>query len=155
MPVQFTPFSKECSALWKTMTDEEKRKFQKLAEEDRERYKREVSGFDKPLAKDGTRRGRRKKEPGQPKRNMYVSWDSNTCMYVWDYTYSLAAYFSYYCQPAHLYWHVCESWIVVAALQAEFSSDMSLVIWGWCSDCFILWFHNPPGFISSTWWGEK
>lgn len=55
------------------MTDEEKQKFQKLAEEDRERYRREVSGFDKPLAKDGTRRGRRKKEPGQPKRNMYVS----------------------------------------------------------------------------------
>lgn len=70
VPVQFTPFSKECSALWKTMTDEEKKKYQKLAEEDRERYRREVSGFDKPLAKDGTRRGRRKKEPGQPKRNM-------------------------------------------------------------------------------------
>lgn len=72
VPVQFTPFSKECSALWKTMTDEEKQKFQKMAEDDRERYRREVSGFDKPLAKDGTRRGRRKKEPGQPKRNMYV-----------------------------------------------------------------------------------
>ncbi len=70
VPVQFTPFSKECSALWKSMTDEEKTKYQKMAEEDRERYRREVSGFDKPLAKDGTRRGRRKKEPGQPKRNM-------------------------------------------------------------------------------------
>lgn len=55
------------------MTEEEKQKFQKLAEDDRERYKREVSGFEKPLAKDGTRRGRRKKEPGQPKRNMLVT----------------------------------------------------------------------------------
>lgn len=70
MPVQFTPFSKECSSLWKGMSDEEKQKFQKMAEDDRERYRKEVSGFDKPLAKDGTRRGRRKKEPGQPKRNM-------------------------------------------------------------------------------------
>lgn len=71
--MQFTPFSKECSAIWKTTTEEEKQKFQKLAEDDRERYKREVSGFEKPLAKDGTRRGRRKKEPGQPKRNMLVT----------------------------------------------------------------------------------
>lgn len=70
VPVQFTPFSKECSTLWKSMGDDEKVKFQKLAEEDRDRYKREMSSFDKPLAKDGTRRGRRKKEPGQPKRNM-------------------------------------------------------------------------------------
>ena len=54
------------------MSDEEKQKYQKLAEEDRERYRREVTGFEKPLAKDGTRRGRRKKEPGQPKRNMYA-----------------------------------------------------------------------------------
>jgi hypothetical protein len=73
VPVQFTPFSKECSSLWKTMTDEEKLKYQKLAEEDRERYRKEVSGnLEKPLAKDGTRRGRKKKEPGQPKRNMLV-----------------------------------------------------------------------------------
>ena len=70
VPVQFTPFSKECSSLWKNLIEEEKTKFQKLAEDDRERYRREMSGFDKPLAKDGTRRGRRKKEPGQPKRNM-------------------------------------------------------------------------------------
>ena len=54
------------------MTDEEKQKFQKLAEEDRDRYQREMTGFMKPLAKDGTRRGRKKKEPGQPKRNMLV-----------------------------------------------------------------------------------
>ena len=53
------------------MTEEEKMKYHQLAEEDRERYRREVSGdYSKPLAKDGTRRGRKKKEPGQPKRNM-------------------------------------------------------------------------------------
>ncbi len=55
------------------MSDEDKEKFQKLAENDRERYRKEMAGFEKPLAKDGTRRGRRKKEPGQPKRNMCVN----------------------------------------------------------------------------------
>ena len=53
------------------MAEEEKMKYQRMAEEDRERYRREISGDSaKPLAKDGTRRGRKKKEPGQPKRNM-------------------------------------------------------------------------------------
>ena len=57
--------------LFQVITDEEKQKYQKRAEEDRERYRREVMGnFDKSPAKDGSRRGRRKKEPGQPKRNM-------------------------------------------------------------------------------------
>ena len=71
LPVQFSAFSKECSSLWRSTSEEEKQKYHKLAEEDRERYQREVSGgYVKPLAKDGTRRGRRKKEPGQPKRNM-------------------------------------------------------------------------------------
>ena len=62
----------QCSSLWKKMTDEEKQKYQKMAEDDRDRYQREVTGYMKPLAKDGTRRGRKKKEPGQPKRNMLV-----------------------------------------------------------------------------------
>ena len=53
------------------ISEEEKQKYQKLAEEDRERYKREVMGdYGKGTAKEGSRRGRRKKEPGQPKRNM-------------------------------------------------------------------------------------
>lgn len=72
LEVNFTLFSKECSALWKDMSAEEKQKYHLLAEEDRDRYQKEVVGLScaKPLAKDGTRRGRKKKEPGQPKRNM-------------------------------------------------------------------------------------
>ena len=74
IPVQFTEFSKECSSLWKTTRADEKEKFQKLAEEDGERYRREMMGdCVKPLARDGTLRGRKRKEPGQPKRNMCVS----------------------------------------------------------------------------------
>ena len=55
------------------ISEEEKQKYQKLAEEDRERYRREVMGdYGKGASKGGSRRGRRKKEPGQPKRNMSV-----------------------------------------------------------------------------------
>ena len=72
MDVNFTLFSKECSQLWKGMGTEEKQRYHILAEEDRDRYQKEMVGIScaKPLAKDGTRRGRKKKEPGQPKRNM-------------------------------------------------------------------------------------
>ena len=72
MEVNFTLFSKECSVLWKGMSGEEKQRYHLLAEEDRDRYQKEMVGIScvKPLAKDGSRRGRKKKEPGQPKRNM-------------------------------------------------------------------------------------
>ena len=57
--------------LCQVISEEEKQKYQKLAEEDRERYRREIMGnYGKGPSKDGSRRGRRKKEPGQPKRNM-------------------------------------------------------------------------------------
>ena len=68
--VQYTAFSKECSALWKGMSEQQKQEYYRMAEEDRDRYQKETEACVKPLAKDGTRRGRRKKEPGQPKRNM-------------------------------------------------------------------------------------
>eukprot|EP00731_Ephydatia_muelleri_P031009 Em0022g523a len=72
LEVHFTLFSKECSALWKGMSFNEKQRYHLLAEEDRDRYQKEMVGITcaKPLAKDGSRRGRKKKEPGQPKRNM-------------------------------------------------------------------------------------
>lgn len=74
IPVQFTAFSKECAALWKELTDEEKGRYQKLSVEDKERFRRETAAYNAELghgiARDGSRRGRRKKEPGQPKRNM-------------------------------------------------------------------------------------
>lgn len=74
IPVEFTAFSKECSALWKELSDEEKSRYQKMSEEDKERFRRETANYcaeiGLPYARDGSRRGRRKKEPGQPKRNM-------------------------------------------------------------------------------------
>ena len=74
IPVEFTAFSKECSALWKELSDEEKGRYQKMSEEDKERFRRETANYcaeiGLPYARDGSRRGRRRKEPGQPKRNM-------------------------------------------------------------------------------------
>ena len=80
LEVHFTLFSKECSALWKGMSADEKQRYHLLAEEDRDRYQKEMVGIScvKPLARDGSRRGRKKKEPGQPKRNMSVE----QCVYV-------------------------------------------------------------------------
>ena len=75
IPVAFTAFSKECSALWKELTSEEKLRYQKMSEEDKERYTRETAVYNASLgqvySKDKkSRKGRRKKDPGQPKRNM-------------------------------------------------------------------------------------
>ncbi len=75
IPVNFTAFSKECSALWKELTSEEKLRYQKMSEEDKERYCKETATYNASLgqiySKDKkTRKGRRRKDPGQPKRNM-------------------------------------------------------------------------------------
>lgn len=75
IPVAFTAFSKECSALWKELTSEEKSRYQKMSEEDKERYQKETATYNASLgqgyAKERrARKGRRRKDPGQPKRNM-------------------------------------------------------------------------------------
>lgn len=41
--VQVTEISKKCSEKWKTMVDDEKRRFYELAQKDAERYQAEVS----------------------------------------------------------------------------------------------------------------
>ena len=75
IPVSFTAFSKECSALWKELTSEEKLRYQKMSEEDKERYTKETATYNASLgqiySKDKKfKKGRRRKDPGQPKRNM-------------------------------------------------------------------------------------
>ena len=75
IPVSFTAFSKECSSLWKELNSEEKRRYQKMSEEDKERYAKETAAYNASLgqmySKDKkTKKGRRRKDPGQPKRNM-------------------------------------------------------------------------------------
>ena len=74
VPVEFTAFSKECSTLWKGLASEDKTRYQKMSENDKERYRKESATYQaslgQPFRDNGSKRGRKRKEPGQPKRNM-------------------------------------------------------------------------------------
>uniref|UniRef100_A0A914UY26 HMG box domain-containing protein n=2 Tax=Plectus sambesii TaxID=2011161 RepID=A0A914UY26_9BILA len=64
--VQVTEISKKCSEKWKTMTDDEKRRFFELAQKDAERYQAEVAAYG---GEDALRKRKRaKKDPNAPKR---------------------------------------------------------------------------------------
>ncbi|CAD6186025.1 unnamed protein product [Caenorhabditis auriculariae] len=64
--VQVTEISKKCSEKWKTMVDEEKRRFYELAQKDAERYQAEVAAYG---GEDAMRKRKRaKKDPNAPKR---------------------------------------------------------------------------------------
>ncbi|XP_050733549.1 high mobility group protein DSP1-like [Eriocheir sinensis] len=68
--VKLAEFSRQCSERWKTMSEEEKKKFHDLADQDKIRYNTQMQGFTPP----GGRRGRRgrgskpPKDPNKPKR---------------------------------------------------------------------------------------
>ncbi|PIC41896.1 hypothetical protein B9Z55_009157 [Caenorhabditis nigoni] len=64
--VQVTEISKKCSEKWKTMVDDEKRRFYELAQKDAERYQAEVAAYG---GEDAMRKRKRaKKDPHAPKR---------------------------------------------------------------------------------------
>lgn len=69
--VQLAEFSRQCSERWKTMSEEEKKKFHDLADQDKVRYNAQMQNFSPPP---GGRRGRRSrgnkppKDPNKPKR---------------------------------------------------------------------------------------
>ncbi|VDK17657.1 unnamed protein product [Anisakis simplex] len=64
--VQVTEISKKCSEKWKTMSDDEKRRFFELAQKDAERYQAEVAAYG---GEDLLRKRKRvKKDPNAPKR---------------------------------------------------------------------------------------
>uniref|UniRef100_A0A0K0F7Z5 High mobility group protein DSP1 (inferred by orthology to a D. melanogaster protein) n=2 Tax=Strongyloides TaxID=6247 RepID=A0A0K0F7Z5_STRVS len=64
--VQVTEISKKCSEKWKTMSDDEKRRFFELAQKDAERYQAEVAAYG---GDDVTKKRKRtKKDPNAPKR---------------------------------------------------------------------------------------
>jgi len=64
--VQVTEISKKCSEKWKTMTDDEKRRFFELAQKDAERYAAEIAAYG---GEDAMRKRKRaKKDPNAPKR---------------------------------------------------------------------------------------
>jgi mRNA-degrading endonuclease RelE of RelBE toxin-antitoxin system len=64
--VQVTEISKKCSQKWKTMSDDEKKRFFELAQKDAERYQAEVAAYG---GEDVLRKRKRaKKDPNAPKR---------------------------------------------------------------------------------------
>ncbi|KAF8359667.1 hmg-1.2 [Pristionchus pacificus] len=62
--VQVTEISKKCSDKWKTMNDDEKRRFYELAQKDADRYTAEVAAY----GGEDRKRKRAKKDPNAPKR---------------------------------------------------------------------------------------
>uniref|UniRef100_A0AC35U0K6 High mobility group protein 1.2 n=1 Tax=Rhabditophanes sp. KR3021 TaxID=114890 RepID=A0AC35U0K6_9BILA len=64
--VQVTEISKKCSEKWKTMSDDEKRRFFELAQKDAERYQAEVQAYGGET--ESRKRKRAKKDPNAPKR---------------------------------------------------------------------------------------
>jgi len=75
--INFTEFSKKCGDKWKEMTAEERRRFEQMADLDKERHKREMASFTAAggdVADGKQQRGRKrksakaKKDPGKPKR---------------------------------------------------------------------------------------
>ncbi len=74
--VQFKEFSIECSHGWKALHEKtdakgikskELQRFFDLADEDRNRYEREMAKYVPPPGEKG-KKGRKKKDPNQPKR---------------------------------------------------------------------------------------
>ncbi|KAH7727230.1 High mobility group protein 1.2 [Aphelenchoides avenae] len=64
--VQVTEISKRCSEKWKTMSEDEKKRFYELAQKDAERYNAEVQAYG---GEDTTRRKKKqKKDPNAPKK---------------------------------------------------------------------------------------
>ena len=68
--LDFSSFSKDCSSLWRKMTEDEKKMYVEKAQEDKERYDKEMSTYVPPA--EAKKRGRRKKDPNAPKRPLYV-----------------------------------------------------------------------------------
>lgn len=66
--VGFADFSKACSDKWKRMSDDDKKDFHELAEQDKKRYEKEMETY-VPSA-GSKKRPRRKKDPNAPKRGL-------------------------------------------------------------------------------------
>ncbi|KAI0984056.1 hypothetical protein GJ496_005664 [Pomphorhynchus laevis] len=63
--VNFTEFSKKCSARWKLMTEEQKSRFVEMSNGDKHRYESEMAKYNPPS---GESRKRKKRDPLAPKR---------------------------------------------------------------------------------------
>lgn len=66
--VVFGDFSRKCSALWRSMDNNNKGPFNVLAEEDKKRYEREMADYKPPKGEKGGKKRKRTKDPNAPKR---------------------------------------------------------------------------------------
>ncbi|XP_076042509.1 uncharacterized protein LOC143026280 [Oratosquilla oratoria] len=71
--VNFVEFSRQCSERWKTMSDQEKKRFHELADKDKMRYDIEMKDYIPTLGggrrgRRGRGRGRKERDPNKPKR---------------------------------------------------------------------------------------
>ena len=67
----------DCAELWKKMNDEDKKPFNKLAVQDKERYQKEMASYTptpqkEDVAEKKSRKRKREKDPNQPKRSLWV-----------------------------------------------------------------------------------
>jgi len=69
--INFTEFSKKCGDKWKEMNGAERRRFEQMADLDKERYKQEMSLYTPSgdnTGKRGRKTKRKPKDPAKPKR---------------------------------------------------------------------------------------
>lgn len=68
--VELSEFSRQCSERWKTMSEEEKKKFFDLADQDKIRFNAQMQDYTPPGGRRGRRSRRSKppKDPNKPKR---------------------------------------------------------------------------------------
>lgn len=72
-PMALKDFSRHCAEKWKALTEEEKKTFHEMAEQDKERYKKAMESYSPPAAVEiGGKKVKRKqaRDPNQPKRNL-------------------------------------------------------------------------------------
>jgi len=70
--VVFAEFSRKCSEKWKAMVGKEKKRFEDMAEKDRQRYEQEMKSYQPGKGAKGAKGGKRKrtKDPNAPKRSL-------------------------------------------------------------------------------------
>ncbi|KAL5104479.1 High mobility group-T protein [Taenia crassiceps] len=65
--IDFSAFSKECSAKWKALSAKEKKKYEDIAAKDKERYQKAMKNYTPPSSDD---KKKKKKDPNAPKKPM-------------------------------------------------------------------------------------
>jgi high mobility group protein B1 len=66
--VNFAEFSKRCAEKWKGMNEQQKKRFNDMAAQDKSRHAQEMEHYQPPPGERGGKRKRGKKDPNAPKR---------------------------------------------------------------------------------------